>query len=54
MESDRRVAFVAIALLLVLGNLVTAVYLLLRARRAPGWRAWLTERRGLFGAAAGA
>lgn len=53
-ESDRRVAFVAIALLLVLGNLVTAVYLLLRARRASGLVELLTTRRALFGTAAGA
>lgn len=49
-EADRRVAFVAIALLFVLGNLATAVYLLLRARQAPALRELLTERRALFGA----
>lgn len=48
-EADRRVAVVAIALLFVLGNLATAVYLLLRARRAAGLREWLTARRALFG-----
>ncbi len=48
-EADRRVAVVGIVLLFVLGNLVTASYLLLRARRAAGLLALLTERRRLFG-----
>jgi hypothetical protein len=38
----------------VLGNLVTAVYLLLRARHASGLGELLTARRALFGTAAGA
>ena len=50
-EGDRRVAIAGIALLFVLGNLVTAVYLLLRARHATGLRELLTARRALFGGA---
>ena len=49
-EADRRVAILGIVLLFVLGNLVTAVYLLLRARRAAGLGELLTARRELFGA----
>ena len=48
-EEDRRVAIAGIALLFVLGNLVTVTYLLLRARHANGLGELLTERRGLFG-----
>ena len=53
-EADRRVAIAGIALLFVLGNLVTAVYLLLRARHASGLGELLTARRALFGAGRGA
>jgi hypothetical protein len=53
-EADRRVAIAGIVLLFVLGNLVTAVYLLLRARRASGLGDLLTARRALFGVPAGA
>lgn len=48
-EADRRVAVAGILLLFVLGNLVTALYLLLRARHAAGLLPLLTERRRLFG-----
>ncbi len=50
-EADRRVAIAGIVLLFVLGNLVTAAYLLLRARHAAGLGELLTARRRLFGPA---
>jgi hypothetical protein len=48
-ERQRAVAVVAIAGLFVLGNLVTAVYLLLRARRAASVADLVLRREPLFG-----